>query len=65
VVFSGAGVIDSLAFSPDARWLAVGWRSADQLVFVRLSPPKLDAVSNVRRQFGPSFPTIAGWCCSS
>jgi hypothetical protein len=65
VVFSGAGIVDSLAFSPDSRWLAVGWRSADQLVFVRLSPPKLDAVSNIARQFGPPFPTIAGWCCSS
>jgi len=65
VVFSGAGAIDSVAFSPDAHWLAVGWRSADQLVFVRLRAPKLDAVSNVTRQFGPPFPTIAGWCCSS
>jgi hypothetical protein len=64
VVFSGAGAIDSVAFSPGARWLAVGWRSADQLVFVRLQPPKLDAVSNVTRQFGPRFPTIAGWCCT-
>ncbi|MHB8642050.1 MAG: WD40 repeat domain-containing protein [Gaiellaceae bacterium] len=65
VVFSGAGAIGSLAFSPDSRWLAVGWQSADQLVFIRLQPPKLDAVSNVTRQFGPHFPTIAGWCCSS
>jgi len=65
VVFSGAGIIDSLAFSPDSRWLAVGWRSADQLVFIRLRPPQLYAVSNVTRQFGPRFPTIAGWCCTS
>jgi hypothetical protein len=65
LVFSGAGVMDSLAFSPDERWLAVGWSSADQLVFVRVSPPKLYAVSNVTRQFGVRFPTIAGWCCTS
>lgn len=64
VVFSGAGIVDSVAFSPDARWLVVGWRSADQLVFVRLSKPKLYAVSNATRQFGPPFPTIAGWCCT-
>lgn len=65
LLFSGAGVIDSLAFSADANWLAVGWRSADQLVFVQIEPPKLEAVSNVTRQFGPRFPTIAGWCCTS
>jgi hypothetical protein len=65
VVFSGVGIVDSVAFSPDSNWLVLGWRSADQLVFVRLRPPKLDAVSNVTRQFGPRFPTIAGWCCTS
>ena len=54
-----------IAFSPDSNWLAIGWRSADQLVFVRVNRPKLYAVSNVARQFGPPFPTIAGWCCTS
>src|SRR5262249_52680865 len=34
LLFSGAGRIDSLAFAPNGRWLAVGWRDADQLVFV-------------------------------
>jgi hypothetical protein len=63
LLFSGAGRIDSLAFSPDGRWLVLGWPSADQLVFVRLGPkPKLEAVSNVAEQFlSPTFPSIAGW----
>jgi len=65
LVFSGAGIMDSVAFSPDSHWLVVGWRSADQLVFIRVNPPKLYAVSNVTRQFGPAFPTLAGWCCTS
>jgi hypothetical protein len=64
LLFSGAGVMDSVAFSPNEQWLVIGWRSADQLVFVRFNPPKLYAVSNVTRQFGLRFPTIAGWCCT-
>jgi len=65
LLFSGAGRLSSVAWSPDGKWLVVGWPSADQLVFVRVRPPKLYAVSNVTRQFGPPFPTIAGWCCTS
>ncbi len=65
LLFSGAGVMDSVAFSPNEQWLVIGWQSADQLVFVRVHPPKLYAVSNVTRQFGVGFPTIAGWCCTS
>jgi hypothetical protein len=67
LVFSGAGRIDGLAFAPNGRWLAVGWPSADQLVFVRLGrTPKLEAFSNLARQFDPGtpaprFPDLAGW----
>jgi hypothetical protein len=66
LLFSGKGRVDSLAFSPDARWLALGWPSADQLVFVRLgAKPKLVAFSNVSEQFlSRSFPGIAGWTVS-
>jgi hypothetical protein len=45
----------------------VGWPSADQLVFVRLGrTPKLEAFSNLARQFDPGtpaprFPDLAGW----
>jgi hypothetical protein len=70
-VLTGAAPFTSLAWSPDGRWLAVGWPGANQFVFIRVSPQlKLYAVSNVARQFdpnalGPRFPTIAGWCCIS
>jgi hypothetical protein len=64
LVFSGAGTMDSLAFSPDEQWLAVGWRSADQLVFVRVRRPKLYAVSNVTRQFGAGA-RVEGWSLPS
>jgi hypothetical protein len=67
LLFSGAGVVDRVQFSPDGRWLLVEWRSADQFVFVRVSAtPKLVAVSNIARQFDPAarlprFPIAAGW----
>jgi hypothetical protein len=63
LVFSGAGAMHSVAFSPDEQWLVVDWASADQLVFVRVRRPKLYAVSNVARQFGASA-RVDGWCCS-
>ena len=63
LVFSGAGTMDSVAFSPDERWLVVTWQSADQLVFVRVHPPRLYAVSNVARQFGVGA-RVDGWCCT-
>jgi hypothetical protein len=52
--------------SPDGRWLAVGWPSADQLVFLRVvGRQQIRAVSNVSGQFrSQSFPTISGWCCA-
>jgi hypothetical protein len=67
LLFSGAGRITGLTFSPDGRWLLVGWPSADQLVFIRVgATPKLVAVSNVARQFDPAaraprFPRIGAW----
>lgn len=62
-VFAGVGTFNSLVWSPDGRWLAIGWPTADQLVFVRVGArPKLDAVSNVAEQFlSASFPKLAGW----
>ncbi len=62
-VFEGAAAFSDLTWSPDGRWLVIGWPAADQLVFIRIGrPPNLDAVSNVSRQFlSHTFPRIAGW----
>jgi hypothetical protein len=62
-VFEGAGRFFGVSWSPDGRWLVVGWPSADQFVFVHIgATPKLDAVSNVSRQFrSRTFPGLAGW----
>jgi hypothetical protein len=64
-VFAGAGRFDSLASSPDGRWLAIGWRDADQWVFLRVAGTrKLSAVSNIARQYD-GYARVGGWCCSS
>ena len=69
-VFVGAGELDGLAWSPDGRWLLIGWRSADQWVFVRASDAgRIVAVSDIAREFSPGSarpepaPLISGWCC--
>ena len=64
-VFAGAEPLDGLAWSPDGRWLLVGWPAADQWVFVRADGRRIRAVSNVSEQFrSRSFPRVEGWCCS-
>jgi dipeptidyl aminopeptidase/acylaminoacyl peptidase len=69
-IFVGAGNLTDLAWSPDARWLLIGWPSADQWLFVRSSDAtKIVAVSDIGRQFtpggtaSPNPPRVAGWCC--
>ena len=65
-LFSGRGRFDGPAWSPDGRWLAIGWPEADQLVFIRVAGrQQIRAVSNVSSQFrSRSFPRISGWCCA-
>jgi WD40 repeat protein len=66
-LFAGTGRLSGLAWSPDGRWLLVGWPSANQWLFVRTAGRhRLVAVSNVAEQFRSSvFPRVAGWCCST
>ena len=64
-VFGGTGVFDEITPSPDGRWLAVEWRTADQWVFVRVDGRrKIRAFSGIADQFGGGEAVIAGWCCS-
>ena len=74
ILFAGPGRITNLVWSPDGRWLLVGWRSADQWLFVDAdSPERLRAFSGVTRQFTPAgrlladFPELSGaaGCCAS
>ncbi|HEX8742179.1 MAG TPA: hypothetical protein VF712_03505 [Thermoleophilaceae bacterium] len=70
-VFVGAGELRDLAWSPDGRWLVIGWPSADQWLFVRSGDARrIVAVSGIARQFDPgaagsrAAPRIEGWCCA-
>jgi hypothetical protein len=63
-VFAGIGGFTGGVWSPDGRWLLVEWASADQWIFVRtVGARRVLAVSNIGRQFGGAFPSVAGWCC--
>jgi len=67
-VFRGPGQIGNLTLSPDGRWLAAAWPTADQILFSRvLRFDKVVLASNIRREFGSGastpreFPRMAGW----
>lgn len=62
-LFAGGGRLAGLAWSPDGRWLLVGWPAADQWVFVRTTGgQRIRAVSNISRQLrSRTFPRIEGW----
>jgi dipeptidyl aminopeptidase/acylaminoacyl peptidase len=70
-VFDGRGRFGDVAWSPGARWLLLGWQSADQWLFIRSTAvEKVKAVSSLAQQFDPGgtglgpFPRIEGWCCA-
>lgn len=65
-VFRGQG-LRGITFSPDGRWLLVGWPGSDQWVFVHaIGSPRVIAVSRIAEQFGGhrAFPVVEGWCCT-
>jgi hypothetical protein len=69
-VFNGRGPLTDLVWSPNGRWLLIGWPDADQWVFLRQpGVRRIVSVESVRREFDPggtgagSFPRVTGWCC--
>jgi dipeptidyl aminopeptidase/acylaminoacyl peptidase len=68
VLFSGPGRFTGPTWSPDGRWLLIGWREADQWLFIdpegRRRPVAIDRISE---QFDPggnggtAFPRVSGW----
>ena len=67
-LFAGPGSFGSIAWSPDGRWLLVGWPTADQWLFLHGS--RVRAVANIKEQFprrdrhGPSLQFDSRWCCA-
>jgi Tol biopolymer transport system component len=67
-VFVGKGVFADVTWSPDGKWVLVGWKDANQWVFLpnaraRKRVRNIQAVNSVTEQFGRRFPSPAGWCC--
>ena len=62
VLFSTAGELRGLTWSPDGRWLLAGLPNADQWVFVSTVDGRIRAVSNISEQFRTQdFPRVEGW----
>jgi hypothetical protein len=66
-LFARRGRFTDVTWSPDGAWILLGWRDAGQLLFIRASDGKVQAVSDISRQFAPGvqgavgFPHVAGW----
>ncbi len=71
MLFSGPGEFRGLTFSPDGSRILLGWKSADQWLFLSPNRPKrIEAFSNISLQFAPGkesairgFPDPVDWCC--
>jgi hypothetical protein len=68
VLFSARGRLTGPTWSPDGRWLLVGWPEADQWLFIQTARPgRVVAFDSIREQFDPggegagAFPGVAGW----
>jgi dipeptidyl aminopeptidase/acylaminoacyl peptidase len=69
-LFAGAGRFEQPQWSPDDRWVLLGWPAADQWLFLRAARvSSIRAVGAIAKQFSSdprhtSFPRLSGWCCS-
>lgn len=70
VLFSAPGPLSDPTWSPNGRWLLVGWPGADQWLFLHPGKPeRVHSVADISGQFAPgstspaAFPRILGWCC--
>ena len=68
VLFSARGRLTGPTWSPDGRWLLVGWPQADQWLFIPAERRgRIVAIDDISAQFDPgdsgerSFPRVSGW----
>jgi WD40-like Beta Propeller Repeat len=67
-LLSGPGELTAPTWSPDGRWVLVGWVEADQWLFINADQPRrVVGFDNIAEQFGgeatdaDDFPRVAGW----
>jgi hypothetical protein len=68
VLFSALGNLTGPTWSPDSRWILVGWREADQWLFIRPGrPPRVVPIDTITSDFdsgdttAAEFPKVSGW----
>jgi hypothetical protein len=63
VLFSARGRLTGPSWSPDGRWLLIGWPAADQWLFIDTERPRdVDPYGQISEQFGGGrFPRVEGW----
>lgn len=68
VAFSASGRLTGPTWSPDGRWLLVGWPAADQWLFFDAGRPRhVKRFGRISEQFDPGgegpapFPRVSGW----
>jgi hypothetical protein len=72
-LFSGAGVIGGIAWSPSHSWLLVDWRGGDEWRFIHVTQPRsVITVPDIAQRFprprpprvDPQLDITDGWCCA-
>jgi WD40-like Beta Propeller Repeat len=68
VLFAARGSLSGPTWSPDGRWLLLGWPRADQWLFIPAERSgRVIAIDRVSEQFDPgdtgagAFPRVSGW----
>jgi hypothetical protein len=66
VLLAGEDLGD-LFFSPDGRWLLVGWHRLDSWLFFTTTPGRAQVrqLTHVAARVGAGEPAVAGWCCGT
>jgi hypothetical protein len=64
VLLVGAS-LDDLRFSPDGRWLLVGWHELDSWLFFTTTAGRTQVrqIAGVSARVGHGEPVVDGWCC--
>ena len=67
-LFSARGRLTAPTWSPDGRWLLIGWPAADQWLFFNADRPRrVERFGRISEQFDPGgdgpapFPSVSGW----